>query len=116
MIDERWIGEYLEGYIVAQLTYLPGIYLEGPRKPRKTPVRIGSVSEPSTSGAASPAIGGAEGDYACEIEWEEDKQTTGPWSASELYRPSNRRLSAELVPTLADRGCRVVTATNPHGR
>jgi hypothetical protein len=41
-----------------------------------------------------------------------------PWfqSASELYRPSDRRLSAKLVPTLVDRGCRVVSATNPHGR
>jgi hypothetical protein len=40
-----------------------------------------------------------------------------PWllSASELYRPSDRRLSAKLVPTFADRGCPVVTATNPHG-
>jgi hypothetical protein len=37
-------------------------------------------------------------------------------SASELYRPSYRRLSVKLVPTLADRGCRVVSATNPHGR
>jgi hypothetical protein len=33
-----------------------------------------------------------------------------------LYRLSDRRLSAKLVPTLADRGCRVVSATNPHGR
>jgi hypothetical protein len=31
----------------------------------------------------------------------------------ELYRPSDRRLSAKLVPNLADRGCRVVGATNP---
>jgi hypothetical protein len=31
-------------------------------------------------------------------------------------RLSDRRLSAKLVPTLADRGCRVVSATNPHGR
>jgi hypothetical protein len=31
----------------------------------------------------------------------------------ELYRPSDRRLSAKLMPTLADRGCRVVSATNP---
>jgi hypothetical protein len=34
---------------------------------------------------------------------------------SELYRPSDRRFSAKLVPTLADRGCRVVSSTNPHG-
>jgi hypothetical protein len=31
------------------------------------------------------------------------KQTPGLQSASELYRPSDRRLSAKLVPTLADR-------------
>jgi hypothetical protein len=33
-------------------------------------------------------------------------------SASELYRPSDRRLSAKLVPTLADRGCHVVIVTD----
>jgi hypothetical protein len=43
------------------------------------------------------------------------KKTPG-LSPSELYRPSDRRLSAKLVPALADRGCRVVNATNPHGR
>jgi hypothetical protein len=31
-------------------------------------------------------------------------------------RPSDRSLPAKLVPTLADRGCRVVSATDPHGR
>jgi hypothetical protein len=35
---------------------------------------------------------------------------------SELYRPCDRCLSAKLVPSLADRGCRVVSPTNPHGR
>jgi hypothetical protein len=41
-----------------------------------------------------------------------------PWSesASELYRPSDRGLSAKLVQTFADRGCRVVSATDPYGR
>jgi hypothetical protein len=34
-------------------------------------------------------------------------------SASELYRPSDRRLSAKLMSTLADRGCHVVSVTNP---
>jgi hypothetical protein len=40
-----------------------------------------------------------------------------PWleSASELYRPSDRRLSAKLVPTFADRWCHVVSVTNPYG-
>jgi hypothetical protein len=32
------------------------------------------------------------------------KQTPWPESVSELYRPSDCRLSANLVPTFADRG------------
>jgi hypothetical protein len=42
--------------------------------------------------------------------------TPWPKSASELYRPSDRRLSAKLVPTSADRGCHVVSVTDPYGR
>jgi hypothetical protein len=38
------------------------------------------------------------------------------WSASELYRLSDRRFLAKLVPTFADRGCRVVRATDSLGR
>jgi hypothetical protein len=45
-----------------------------------------------------------------------NKQTQWPESASELYRPSDRRLLAKLVPTFTDKGCRVVSATDPHGR
>jgi hypothetical protein len=33
-----------------------------------------------------------------------------------LYRQSDRRLSAKLVPTFADRGCHVVIVTDPYGR
>jgi hypothetical protein len=33
---------------------------------------------------------------------------------SEIYRPSDRRLSTTLVPTFADRGCRVISATGPY--
>jgi hypothetical protein len=44
------------------------------------------------------------------------KQTPWPESTSELYRPSDRRLSAKLVSTFADRGCLVVSATDPYGR
>jgi hypothetical protein len=36
--------------------------------------------------------------------------------ASELYLQSDLRLSAKLVPTFADRSCRVVSATDPYGR
>jgi hypothetical protein len=41
-----------------------------------------------------------------------------PWSesASELYRPSDRRLSAKWLPTFADKGCHVVSVTDPYGR
>jgi hypothetical protein len=37
-------------------------------------------------------------------------------SASKLYRPSDRSLSAKFVPTFGDRGCSVVSAIDPHGR
>jgi hypothetical protein len=43
-------------------------------------------------------------------------KTTWPESASELHRPSDRRLSAKLVPIFADRGCHVVSVTDPYGR
>jgi hypothetical protein len=44
------------------------------------------------------------------------KQTRWSGSASELYRPSDRRLSAKRLPTFADRGCHVVSVTDPYGR
>jgi hypothetical protein len=43
-------------------------------------------------------------------------QTPWPESASELYRPSDHRLLAKLVPTFADRGCHVFNVTDPPGR
>jgi hypothetical protein len=58
--------------------------------------------------------------------WEEPKESkhnkklrNSPWSesASELYRPNDRRLSAKLVPTFLPIGaCRVVSAADPYGR
>jgi hypothetical protein len=46
------------------------------------------------------------------------KKKKTPWSesASELYRPGDRRLSAKFVQTLADKGCHVVNVTDPYGR
>jgi hypothetical protein len=44
------------------------------------------------------------------------KGTPWPESASELYGPSDRRLSAKLVPTVVNGGCHVVSVTNPYGR
>jgi hypothetical protein len=37
-------------------------------------------------------------------------------SASEPYRPSDRRLSAKLMPTIPERRCYVVTVTDPYDR
>jgi hypothetical protein len=37
-----------------------------------------------------------------------------PESARELYRLSYGRLLVKLVPTFADRGCRVVSITDPY--
>jgi hypothetical protein len=44
------------------------------------------------------------------------KKPLWPESMSELYQPSDRRLSEKLVPTFADRGCHVVSVTDPYGR
>jgi hypothetical protein len=38
-----------------------------------------------------------------------------PQSASEQYRPSDRRLSAKLVQTFEDSRCRVACVTDPYG-
>jgi hypothetical protein len=48
----------------------------------------------------------------------EDGGSKTPWpeSTSKLYRLSDRRLSAKLVPTFADRGCQVVSVTDPYSR
>jgi hypothetical protein len=35
---------------------------------------------------------------------------------TELYRPSDCRLSAKLVPTSDDRECHTVSVTDPYGR
>jgi hypothetical protein len=43
-------------------------------------------------------------------------ETPWPESTSELYQPSDSRLSAKLMTTFADRGCHVVSVTDPHGR
>jgi hypothetical protein len=43
-------------------------------------------------------------------------QTPWPKSASELYQPSNRRLSVKLLPIFADRGYHAVSVMDPYGR
>jgi hypothetical protein len=46
------------------------------------------------------------------------KETSTPWpeSATHVYRPSDSRSLAKLVPTFAGRGCHVVSVTDPYGR
>jgi hypothetical protein len=46
----------------------------------------------------------------------DQKTPLWPESVSELYRPSESRLSAKLVPTFADRGFHVVNVTDPYDR
>jgi hypothetical protein len=48
--------------------------------------------------------------------WTLKKQLQTPWyePASKLHRPSDRCLSAKLVPTFADRGYHVVSMTDPN--
>jgi hypothetical protein len=43
------------------------------------------------------------------------KKSPMPESTSELYRLSDRRLSAMLVPTFVDSECHVVSVTDPYG-
>jgi hypothetical protein len=45
-----------------------------------------------------------------------NKQTPWSESASELYRPSDRRFSAKWLPTFADKGCHVGSVTDPYVR
>jgi hypothetical protein len=47
---------------------------------------------------------------------EEAHKAPWPESASEQYRPSDRPLSAKLVPTFAARGSYVVNTMDPRGR
>jgi hypothetical protein len=44
------------------------------------------------------------------------KKAPWPESASELYRPSDRQLSAKLMQTFADKGCPLVSLADPHSR
>jgi hypothetical protein len=46
------------------------------------------------------------------------KKKKTQWSepASELYRPSDRRFSAKWLTAFADKGCHVVSETDPYGR
>jgi hypothetical protein len=44
------------------------------------------------------------------------KPTPWPEFENELYRPSYHLLLAKLVPTFVNRGCHMVSVTDPYGR
>jgi hypothetical protein len=75
-----------------------------------------SVQRLATDGSEFESRSGREAHHSSptSANWLEEKSPL-PESASELYRPSDRRLSAKLLPTLADRGCHVVSVTDPYG-
>jgi hypothetical protein len=50
------------------------------------------------------------------VKYQRHKKNPWFYFASELYRQSDRRMSAKLVPTFADKGRRVIRATDPDGR
>jgi hypothetical protein len=50
------------------------------------------------------------------VKYKVKKRNSVAWVRDLLYRPSDRRLSAKLVPTFAERVCHVVRVTNPYGR
>jgi hypothetical protein len=53
--------------------------------------------------------------FECVCVRETDSITPWPEISSELYRPSDLRLSANLVTDFADRRCRLTSVTDPHG-
>jgi hypothetical protein len=107
--------------VVPYSPYCAGICLGYWAKPRNSPVRMVCVSAESiqvqvwTVAATWTSLVHSVTSWL-HVVWQKLNWTPLPWSASELYRPGDRRLSAKLVRTSADRGCRVVIATDPYGR
>jgi hypothetical protein len=68
--------------------------------------------------SASPTAGESERELSDKQNGSQHHTTKAPWRewASELYRPSDRRLSAKLLPTFADTGRHVVNMMDPYGR
>jgi hypothetical protein len=60
----------------------------------------------------SPVPFGLEAGWAPESVWTLKKNSVA-FSPQANYTDSDRRLSEKLMPTFADRGCRVVSATDP---
>jgi hypothetical protein len=63
-----------------------------------------SSSRVTLQGSSGAALGKQRLYVSCTLQWhaatcKQTKQTPWPQSASELYRPSDRRLSTKLMPT-----------------
>jgi CBS-domain-containing membrane protein len=91
-------------------------------------IEVGVIFSAIQRNVSSPRTeGGKKNDAACHgtVHMIRDQRVQysvalqkSPWSesASELYRTSDRSLSAELVSTFGDRECHVVSVTDPYGR
>jgi CBS-domain-containing membrane protein len=54
--------------------------------------------------------------FARQLHYLKDRKINPVAFVRERTVPTERPLSARLVPTFADRGCHVLSATNPYGR
>jgi CBS-domain-containing membrane protein len=77
---------------------------------------IRDVSMPERTTVLSKHVECAGRGRQWELNTGREKDLRGLESASKLYRTNNHRLSANLVPTFADRGCHVVSVMEPYGR
>jgi hypothetical protein len=90
---------------IAQLVYRDSIPDYGKRLPVSARCECYST--------CPPLSGGETRSWPKMSIWQ--KEIPWPESTSELYQPSDRRLSAKLMPTFADRGCHVVSVTDLYG-
>jgi hypothetical protein len=54
--------------------------------------------------------------FRLKIKVKKKKKNSVAWVCVRTYLPSDRRMSTKLMPTFADRGCHVVSVTDPYGR
>jgi hypothetical protein len=90
---------------------LPQFYSRGWVDPVPDPLLLGKSSSAGNRTRTSGSVARNSDSWTTE----EEKKLHSLESETELYRTSDRRLSAKLLPTFADRGCHVVIVTDPYG-
>jgi hypothetical protein len=108
-----------EGVAILSATSVsyPGVWGSTPKRSRRE-LRVADIGNVTTESRSMRGTRGRDEVWHGMIilKW---KKTPWSESVSELYRPSNRRLSAKLVAIFAvsaDRGSYVVSVTDPCGR